>query len=89
MSSVPTLASSTTQPNYNFFIPKAIGTNLTSLFQTKPSIYILSNILAAKSFKFYSSSYTLTSKTIIDLAITAFFAGLAYYSAAFFSASFF
>jgi hypothetical protein len=57
-------------------IPKATGTNLTSLFQTKPSILMLVNIFSAKAFKSYSYSYTLTSKTIIDLAITAFFAGL-------------
>jgi hypothetical protein len=87
MSSVPTLESSTTHPICNLFIPKAMGTILTSLFQTSPSMLISLKIFSESAFKSYSVSKTLTSKTMIDLAMTTFFSFFFSYSAFCFSAT--
>jgi hypothetical protein len=57
-----------TQPTCNLFIPNAIGKIFGSVFHTKPSITIYVVIFLNKTNKSVSCSYTLTSKTTIDLA---------------------
>ena len=71
ISSVRILSSSITHPIWSLKIPNATYNFFGSLFQTRPSKWIVSKTLLEISSKSVSVSYTLMSNTTIDLA-TAF-----------------